>query len=187
MKLKKEYIILLLIIVVLVIYIALRKDSRIQYEIPEVAELAPEKISGIVIKGITSEILLAKENDKWLIGDDKYVADAYKVEKMIDFLKKPLLITVVSDSKDYIRYGLDEKNMITVKALSGENQQRLIEIGYQADVRNHTFIKLENDTRVFQAREDLRDIFSADIDDIRDKTVLSFNVEEVENIHLTRN
>ena len=50
----------------------------------------------------------------------------------------------------------------------------------------YTFIKLEDDYRVYQAREDLRDIFSTDIDDIRDKTVLSFNSEEVENIYLKR-
>ena len=186
MKIKKEYIILFLIIAVLVLYIALRKESRIQYEIPEVAELSQEKISGVVIKGNNSEILLTKENDKWLIGDEKYAADTYKIEKMIDFLKKPILITVVSDSEDYMRYGLDDKNRITVKALSGENQQRVVEIGYQTDARNYTFIKLENDTRVFHAKEDLRDIFSTDIDDIRDKTVLSFNVKEVENINLTR-
>lgn len=186
MKLKKEYIILLLIIVVLVLYIALRKDSRIQYEIPEVNELAAESISGIVIQGNNSEIRLTKENDKWLLGEEKYIADAYKVEKMIEFLKKPVLVTVVSDSKDYMRYGLDEENRIIVKALSGENPQRVVDIGYQADIRNHTFIKLENDDRVFHAKEDLRDIFSTNIDDIRDKTVLSFDNDMVDSVQITK-
>ena len=94
-------------------------------------------------------------------------------------------MTVVSDSKDYMRYGLDNKNRIIVKALSAGGPQRVVEIGYQTDIRNHTFIKLINDHRVFHAREDLRDIFSTGIDDIRDKTVLSFNVDDVENIYLT--
>ena len=186
MKIKKEYIILFLIIAALVLYIALRNENRIQYEIPDVVELSPENISGIVIKGNNSEILLTKENDKWFLGKDKYVADAYKIEKMINFLKKPVLITVVSDSKDYMRYGLDDKNRITVKALSGENPQRVVEIGYQTDVRNYTFIKLENDARVFHAKEDLRDIFSTDIDDIRDKTVLSFDIDKIDTVQLSR-
>ena len=186
MKLRKEYITLFLIIAVLVLYIFLRKDSRIQYEIPEPAALAPDSISGIVIKGNNSEIILTKENDKWFLGQEKYAADAYKVKKMIDFLVKPVLTAVVSDSKDYLRYGLDDKTLVAVKALSGDNPQREVEIGYQTEVRNNTFIKLENDHRVYHAREDLRDIFSTDIDDIRDKTVLSFNPDKVNSFYLLK-
>ncbi|MBN2420179.1 MAG: DUF4340 domain-containing protein [Deltaproteobacteria bacterium] len=186
MKVKKEYIILLLIIAVLVLYIFMRKESRIQYELPEIAELAPANISSIVINGPESEILLTKEKDKWFIGPEKYVADDYKVKKMVDFLVKPVLTTVVSDSKDYLRYGLDDKTRIAVKALLGETLQRSVEIGYQADIRNHTFIKLEDDHRVYHAREDLRDIFSTRIDDIRDKTVLSFKPDKVDAVYLTK-
>ena len=186
MKLKKEYVILFLIIAVLVLYISLRKDSRIQYEIPEITELSQDNISGIVIKGSEGEVLLAKENNKWFIGADKYAADTYKVEKMISFLKKPALMTVVSDSKDYMRYGLDDKIRITVTALSGENPERVVEIGYQADVQNSTFIKLENDHRVYYARDDLRDIFSTNIDDIRDKAVLSFDADKVGFVQISK-
>lgn len=186
MKIRKEYIILFLIIAVLVLYIALRKDSRIQYEIPDIAELSPESISGIVIKGNDTEIHLTEENGKWFIGADKYSADSSKMEKMIDFLEKPVLITVVSDSKDYMRYGLDDKNRITVKALSGENPERVVDLGYHTDVRNYTFVKLENDHRVYHARGDLRDVFSTDIDDIRDKTVLNFDSEEIKSVQLSR-
>lgn len=186
MKIKKEYILLFLIIAVLVLYIAFRNENRVQYEIPEVAELKQESISSIVVQHSDEEVVLIKENDQWLIGSDKYIADSYKIEKMIHFLQKPVLITVVSDSKDYMRYGLDDKNRVTVKALSGENQQRLVEIGYHTDVRNYTFIKLENDHRVYHAREDLRDIFSTDIDDVRDKTVLSPDIDKVDFIQLSK-
>jgi hypothetical protein len=95
-------------------------------------------------------------------------------------------MTVISDSKDYMRYGLDNENRIVVKALSDESPQRVVEIGYQADVRNCTFIKLENDNRVYQARGDLREVFSTDTDDIRDKSVLSFNIEETNSVYLSR-
>ena len=186
MKLKKEYVILFIIIAVLVLYIALRKGNMIQYKLPEVAELAPADISGIVIQGDSKEIVLKKEKGKWLIGPEKYSADSYKVEKMINFLKNPVLMTVVSESKDYMRYGLDDKDRITVKALSGDSPKRLVEIGYQADVQNCTFIKLENDYRVYQAKEDLREVFSTDIDNIRDKSVLSFNIDRIYSVDLSR-
>lgn len=186
MKLKKEYVILFLIIAALVLYISLRKDSRIQYEIPEITEVSPDSISGIVIGGSEGEILLTKKDNKWLLGADKYTADTYKVKKMISFLEKPVLMTVVSDSMDYMRYGLDDKNRITVKALSGESPERVVEIGYQADIQNSTFIKLKNDQRVYCAKDDLRDIFSIDIDDIRDKTVLSFDIDKVNSVRVSK-
>jgi hypothetical protein len=99
MKIKKEYIILIIVIAALAIYISLRKDDRIQYEIPEVPEIASVDISGIIISGDDKEIRIIKEKDKWLINAEKFLADSYKIGKMVDFLKKPVLKTVVSDSK----------------------------------------------------------------------------------------
>ena len=182
MKIKKEYIILILVMAALVIYISLRKDSRIRYEIPVVAEIAAEEISGINISADGKEIKIKKENDKWLIGPENFPADSNKIRKMINFLKKPVLVTVVSESKDYMRYGLDEKKRITVNVLSGEKGLRSVEIGNPANVQNHTFIRLGNDTTVYHAREELRDIFTTDLDNIRDKNVISFKIDEVEEV-----
>jgi hypothetical protein len=182
MKMKKEYLILILVIAALAVYIYSRKDNRIQYEIPEVAEFTAENISGIVLTGDGKEIKIRKDKDKWLIGAENFPADKYKIEKMIDFLKKPELMTVVSESKDYLRYGLDEKKRITVKALSGEKGLRTVDIGNPAGVQNYTFIRIEDDLLVYHAREDLRDIFVLDVDEIRDKGVIAFKADEVESI-----
>ncbi len=182
MKIKKEYLVLILVIAALAIYISLRKENRINYEIPELPEIASEEISGIVIIGNDREIKIRKEDDKWLIGPENYPADKYKTGKMVDFLRKPVLMTVVSDSEDYLRYGLDEKKRITVKALSGEKEIRTVDVGNPAGVQNYTFIRLGGDMKVYHAREDLRDIFVTDVDEIRDKNVISFKADEVESI-----
>ena len=186
MKFKKEYAILFLIIAALVLYIVLRKENRIQYDIPELAEIAPETISKIVINGDGKETVLIKDKDQWLVGPARYTADSYKIKKMIDFLEKPVLTTVASESKDYMRYGLDDKNRIEVITFSGDERKRVIDIGNQADIHNYTFIKLEDDHRVFHAREDLRDTFTTDMDEIRDKAVLSFNPDKIESIRLSK-
>ncbi|NLD39522.1 MAG: DUF4340 domain-containing protein [Desulfatiglans sp.] len=182
MKMKKEYLILILVIAALAIYISLRKESRIQYEIPEVSEIASEEISGILISGDGKEFKIKKENDKWLIGSENYPADSYKIGQMVDFLKRPLLMTVVSDSEDYLRYGLDEKKRIMVKAISGEKELRIVDIGNPAGVQNYTFIRIGDDPVVYHAREDLRDIFVPDVDEIRDKKVIAFNRDDVESV-----
>jgi Domain of unknown function (DUF4340) len=185
MKIKKEYLILILVIAALALYISFRKSNRIQYEIPEVPEISSESISGIVITGDGKELKIRKEKDKWLIGVENYPADQYKIGKMIDFLKKPVLMTVVSDSKDYLRYGLDDKKRITVKAIYGEKGLRTADIGNPAGVQNYTFIRIGDDPVVYHAREDLRDIFVTDMDEIRDKNVIAFNADEVEHISFT--
>ncbi len=182
MKIKKEYLILILVIVALALYISFRKGNRIQYEIPAVPEIDAEEISGIVIDGDGKEIKIRKEKDKWFIGAENFLADKYKVGKMVDFLKKPVLMTVVSESKDYLRYGLDEKKQTKVKVLSGEKVLRIVDVGNPAGVQNYTFIRLGDDEKVYDAREDLRDIFVTEMDEIRDKGVISFKADEVESI-----
>jgi hypothetical protein len=182
MKIKKEYLILIIVIAALALYISFRKGNRIQYEIPEVSEITSEEISNIVINGDGKEIKIKKEKDKWLIGPESYLADSYKIGKMIDFLKKPVLMTVVSESKDYLRYGLDEKKQIKVKAFSGEKVVRSVAIGNPAGVQNYTYIRLGDDEKVYDAREDLRDIFVMETDEIRDKGVVSFKVDDVESV-----
>ena len=186
MKLKKEYIILFLIIAALVFYLVSRKGNRIQYEIPELNEVAAADISGIVIQGAEKKLSLSRKEGQWVIEPEKYTADSYKVEKMLDFLAKPELVTVVSDSKDYMRYGLDEKKRVSIKAMSGESFIRTVEAGYQADAHGFTFVKIENDSRVFHAKGDLRDIFTTDMSEIRDKKVVFFESEDINSVELIK-
>lgn len=184
MKIKKEYIILFVIIAALVLYISLRKGNRIHYDIPEMSKIDQEKISSIEIKTRDKNILILKEGEQWLIGEEKYVALNPAIEDMLDFLEKPVLMAVVSDSKTYERYGLDEAVKLSVNTTTVEGTQRSVEIGLKAAGQRHTFIKLENDHRVYNTRDDLRDIFTLDIDDLRDKKVISFDTDEINNIHL---
>jgi len=103
---------------------------------------------------------------------------------MLAFLEKPLLVTVVSDSKNYKRYGLDDENSLIVNAVNADGMQRRVEIGLRGAGQRYTFVKLENDHRVFSVQEDLRDIFILDIDKLRDKKVISFDVDEINGMHL---
>lgn len=184
MKIKKEYLILFIIIAALVLYISLRQGNRIQYDIPELPKLDQEKIAGIEMKTKDKDISIMREGEKWLIGKEKYTALKHTIEDMLNFLEKPVLMTVISDSKNYKRYGLDEESSLIVNAVNAGGMQRKIEIGLRGAGQRYTFIKLENDHRVFSVKEDLRDIFILDIDKLRDKKVVSFDVDEVKGIHL---
>jgi len=186
MNIKREYIILFFIIAVLVLYIFLRKENRIQYDIPEISKMDRAEITGIEINTKDKKISIRREGDKWVIGKEKYFALLPMIEDMLDFLERPVLMTVVSESKNYQRYGLDEDSRLLVNAISNEVVERSVEIGVKAEGQRYTFIKMENDHRVYSTKNDLREIFSLELDDIRDKTVISFDINEINNIHLVR-
>lgn len=184
MKIKKEYLLLFVIIAALLLYIFLRKQNRIQYDIPEISKLNQEKISGIEIKTKDKNISILKEGENWVIGKEKYLALTPAIKDMLVFLEKPVPMAVVSDSKNYKRYGLDEESSLFVHAVTVDGAQRSVEIGLRGAGQRYTFIKLENDHRVFSVQDDLRDIFTIDIDKLRDKKVISYDVDEINSIHL---
>lgn len=186
MKIKKEYIILFSIIIVLALYIALRNNNRIQYDIPEIPGLDRENISGIEINTKAKSVSIRKEGNDWVIGKEKYLALSHMIEDMLDFLEKPVLITVVSDSKNYARYGLDDNSRLEVIASSDKGVLRSVKVGFVANGQMATFIKFENDHRVYSAKKDLREIFSMELEDIRDKKVITFDVDEIDSISLVR-
>ena len=186
MKVKKEYLILLLIIVVLSAYLSLRKKDRTLYELPILPGISKKDISKIEItKGKTS-IVLNKKDDQWVIGSQQYPADKNKVNEMLDAGEKLTLTALVSESKDYIRYDLTDEKKINVKAWQADTLKRNFDVGKAASSFRHTFVKLADDHRVFHARENFRNKFDQSVDNLREKTVLSVQVADIAQIHITK-
>ena len=186
MKVKKEYLILLLIIVALSVYLFMRKEDRTLYELPVLPEISKKDISKIEItKGKTS-IVLTKKDDQWYIGAQQYPADKNKVNEMLDTNEKLKLTTLVSESKNYIRYDLTDEKKVNVKAWQGDTLIRNFDIGKAASSFRHTFVKLADDDRVFHARENFRGKFDQSVDNLREKTVLSVQVSDIDQIHITK-
>jgi hypothetical protein len=109
MKFKKEYIILLFIIIALILYLVLRKQDQIHYELPDIKEIPRAEITKIEINSNNSQIVIKKTDKRWAIGPEKYPADESKIEKVLAFIEKPVLVIMISDSKNYTRYGLDKE------------------------------------------------------------------------------
>jgi hypothetical protein len=179
MKLKREPIILAVIIIALIIYLVLRSNDRTNYELPEIAKVQASEISLIEISGPSGKLSLKKVNDKWIIGQENYLADAGKIQPMIDVIERPVITAMVSESKNYDRYGLGQDKKIMVKAFSGEKAIREFEIGSTSENKQQTFIRLGDDYRVYHSLKNVRAVFEKKLDDLRDKKVLSFDEEEI--------
>ena len=182
MKFKKEYIVLLIIILALVLYLVYRKQDRIQYQLPVLTKINTDKLTMIEIIKPDVSVILKKKGGDWLIGEEEYQSDISIIKNILDSIESPLITAMISDSKTFERYGLDEKNKIVVKAFSGDNLERIFELGNSTSSGRQTFIKLAQDYRVYHTGKNLRAQFDKEMDEFRDKTVLSFSVDEIREI-----
>ena len=187
MKLKKEYVILALVIVALSVYLVMRQSDRTQYELPEISRLAAKEISKLQITRDKAVIAITKKDEKWYIGTEEYPADGSKIEKMLNAIENLTLTALVSESKNYNLYELDDEQKINVKAWQGNDLKREVDLGKTASSFRHTFVKLAGDERVYHARGNFRDNFDDTEDALRDKLVLTLNEADIQQIQITKN
>jgi hypothetical protein len=176
----KEIAILFFLIVVLAFYIFSEKGEKTHYELPEITQLQSNDISKIEIRKKGSEIVLLRENDKWLLGSGKYPADEQKVDKMIVFMSGLKLDALASEKKNYLMYELDDEKRIDVSVFKGDDLLRKISIGKPASSYRHTFVTVDDDDRVFHSAGNFRSDFDKTVSDFRDKTVMVLDEEITE-------
>jgi len=184
MKLKKEYIALFILIAALSFYLILRNPDKTHYKLPALSEIPKGEISQIEVLKTNTPIFLNKSGNRWQINPEGYLADADRVNNMLEIIEKLTLTALVSESKNYDRYGLDNQEKITVKAWQKERIKREFYVGKAASSFRHTFVKIAGDHRVYHARENFRSEFDQTVDNLRDKAVLTFEQNEIQEIHI---
>ncbi len=103
---------------------------------------------------------------------------------MLDNIEKLTLTALVSESKNYNLYDLSGEAKINVKAWQGDSLKRDIDVGKTASSFRHTFVKLAGDDRVFHARGNFRNTFDTTVDDLRDKTILTYTPSDIQQIQI---
>jgi len=186
MKLKKEYIILPVIIVALILYLVLYKSNRTNYTLPKLEKTTTKQIDKIEIKKGENTIVLNKKDDAWFIGAEAFPANSSKIDKMVDVISDLTLSALVSESKNYTRYELDNPQKITVKAYEGNTLRRAFDLGKTAATSQHTFVKLAENPNVYHARGNFRSTYDRTVSDLRDKIVMSFKKDEITEIAITQ-
>lgn len=186
MKIKKEYIILVLIIVALSVYLYMRSTDRTLYELPQLAQVDDKDLTKLEITKGETVIVLNKKDDQWFIAPAEYPTDANKVDNMLKALKNLDLTALVSESKNYNRYELDQEKKINVKAYEGDNLKLDIDVGKTASSYRHTFVRPSGDERVFHARGNLNNVFDVTVDALRDKTVLSLKPADIQQFTINK-
>lgn len=185
MKIKKEAVILAVIIIGLSFYLVLHQRDKAHYSLPSIPEMREADVSKIEISKPDATIVLDKKDDQWTLSPEGYPADKGKVESMLDIISGLTLTALVSESKSYDRYDLNEGKKITVKAWAGESLERAFEIGKAAPSSSHTFVKIAGDHRVYHARSNFRGRFDETLDNLRDRSVLEFKSAEIQQVQIS--
>ncbi len=184
MKLKKEYIILIVIIIALSGYLYLRQTDSVHYQVPELGGIDTKEVTRIEIASTGTVLTLTKKDESWFIAPEEWPADTAKVENMLTVFKDLTITDLVSESKNYLRYELDDENKISVKAYAGETVIREFAAGKTAPTNRHTFVMLPGDDKVYQANGDFRKKFETTAADLRDRRVLAFTKDEIRTVRI---
>jgi len=183
MKLKKEYLILFgVIVVLLVVLLTGGRRNKMSYRVPDLAGINEGNITKIEISSGGEQIVLSGKDSSWTILPQEYTADPDKVSSMLDTVANLTLTELAAEAKDYQRYELDSAKKITVNAYEGDELVRSFDVGKVSSTYRHTFVRVGEDSRVYFARESFRSTFEVERGDLREKTVMSFDLNEITGI-----
>jgi hypothetical protein len=184
MKSKKEFILLGLVIIALAAYLTVRKTDRTHYELPVLSPVKDTEITSLKITKGKDIIELKKADDRWLIQPEKFTADKGKIDAMLKIIKDFTVTALVSETPSDQRYELDPEKRISVTAAKEDKVLRSFDIGKPAPSGRHTFVKLPDDKKVYHAGENFKNTFDQTRDQLRDKTVLTVDRNNVQQVDI---
>ncbi len=186
MKIRKEAVILGIVIVVLSLYLIFNKVDRSLYELPDLQAISASKISKMTIDSSEGSIVFIRKAGAWLVNEEAYPGDETSIDRVADIVANLRLTTLISESKNYGRYDLDPEHAITIKAWEGDALVREFRVGKAVSGHRQTFVKLADDYRVYHAGEGFRNKVQGKVDMFRDKTVMSFDSGQIEQLRLIK-
>jgi hypothetical protein len=181
---KKQQVILIVLTVALAGYLFFKKDNNTHYTLPDIKKIEKNSCFKLTVKSKDKKIILERKNDSWYIKPENFKADNSLVDKMLNTVCNLEITDLASQSKTYSKYKLDDKNGIFVKLEGKEKSLREFTIGKVASSYSHTFVKLQGDDNIYYAKGNFRRDYDLTKDELRDKTVLSFD-EEILTVSLT--
>ncbi|MBU2599997.1 DUF4340 domain-containing protein [bacterium] len=187
MKFKGTYF-SLMVLITLVLAIFITKKCFKEKESLLFPNLEVAEISKITILTKEDKVILEKKANEWLVTTSlNYPANPQQVKDLIDKIKHLSSKNVVSiNPKKKAFYGLD-KDYLEVRVSKAKDKDiSCFFIGQNAPDFYSTYIQKKDSQEVILINEDLRGIFNKGNTCWRDRTILSFNPWEVDQLILNK-
>jgi len=140
----------------------------------------PDSISIARVEG--ESLTLAKEGERWFIGEKKYPADQAKVDAMLKAFSTIKVLEVVSASGDFDRYGLDEASRLVIAVSKGGKVLRTLCAGKASSASNQSYAYVDGEKDVLLVAGKLRSEFDKTVESLRDRTVWNVKGESVTRV-----
>ncbi|HVN72747.1 MAG TPA: DUF4340 domain-containing protein, partial [Desulfomonilia bacterium] len=186
MNVKKEYILLALLIASSIAYLVFQQTDRIHYTLPKLKPVKSDEITKIEMARAGGVTVLTRKDNVWYISPNNWRADQTKISEMLEKLAGLTVTGLVSESKSYARYQLDDKNKVVIKAFAGAVLKQEFSLGKTAPTNAHTYIRLPGDDKVYLASGDLPRLFTAPAAELRDMLVFSIEPAEITNMEISQ-
>lgn len=177
-----EFIILGAAALACLLYISFRERGEMNYTLPSFPEIATDDFTRVEIVSPQGEVLrLEKGGGEWILSSG-YPADPAVVDRLLEFLAAPVPVDLVSESKKYGRYELDEETRHTLKAYQKENLAREIHLGKVSSSNKYNYVLFPGNENVYTIRGNLVETASKEPKTFRDKLILEVNRAAVSEI-----
>ena len=185
MKIKKEYMILAVIIVAASLYLIFRNSDKTHYTMPETKAIDRAQVSMLIISRADSALTLRRQDEKWMIQPQEYLVDQATIDRILDIVAGFSLTTLVSQSGNYSQYELSDDTKIGLEVFEHDGMVLKADIGKAAPTYNHTYVRLEGESGVYQAKGNIRNALDTDIEKLRDKSVFGLAKNDVSGLTLS--
>lgn len=177
-----EIIIIAIVIVLSAAYILFRKTDRVHYKVPELKNIKTDTLTEILISKGSRVIKLEKKKGEWVVGEEGFKTDEFKVDKITNIVSNLKLTTLVSKAGNNFKYELDNPRKINVKVFGGKEIIREFDIGKVASTYDHTNIKIKGDDNIYHADGSIKKDLDKNIDDLRYKKVFLIEKNTINRI-----
>lgn len=186
----KKYIVLISIIIALSIGLVLTvlfKDKG--YAIPNLKAVNTDIINIEVTKA-GETVKISKKDGTWFINGE-YNANQSAVSNMVYSISNMTINDLVSrgDDETLLRYSLDPKNVLSIKAFDNKNKEvRNFSVGSKGELGSQVYGQINKDKNIYTITSDsnLRDLFDKTPDDLRNRTITSIIVGNINNLDITK-
>ncbi len=179
---KKTYILITLLIILWGVVFLVKKTP---WKSSEEKFLLPKNINlnKIEIEKKDKTIILKKREDFWVVSSlGDFLADqeaVKRIERGIEGIKKMVLVS--ENPQKSVVYGLADEG-IKIKLYNNKGLVADFIVGKRGPSLGTTYIKFNQDEKVYLVEKDLREIFS--LSDYRDKKVLNLEEKNIYKINL---
>jgi hypothetical protein len=156
---------------------------------PKILTLNESEVSRIDLKKKSDpEMVLTKDNGSWQISSpDKLAADQSAVSGVVSSLSSLSSERLVEEKAgDLSQFGLTNPSL-EVDVVSKNNTTHRLLIGDDTPTSNGAYAKLDGDPRVFTIASYTKTSIDKNVNDLRDKRLLTIEPDKVSRVDLTAN